>query len=71
MAAPTSGITKLRNTIDSKMNDSTTTRAMKSGQLGRQHVGEVHEDGGVAPDEDLHPAVAHGLGDGHRHAGDR
>ena len=33
MAAPTSGITKLRNTIDSRMNDSTTTRAMKRGSL--------------------------------------
>ena len=33
MAAPSSGITKLRNTIASRMNDRITTRAMKSGSL--------------------------------------
>ena len=65
IAAPTSGITKLRNTADSKMNESTTTSAMNKGSLAESTWAKSTKMAVFPPTSTFTPLVPYRSGDGH------
>ena len=53
IATPVAGMTKLRKTIANKMNEHQDDQADEQREFGHQHVGEVHENGGIAANQNL------------------